>query len=178
MQVGGSGGTWPLRPSATSCFFGGREHHPAPGWPGHGQRQPFLSLGDVAWNCRPWCPAVRDSGVPVASPAPLLPALFVQGGRNRLDRWQGLVQASCRIPFPWSHCRRGVGAQELPQRQGSLTPWPFQLPSSSPRTAVGGSSKPAGGQQTGYWPGAYSAILSLSEPPGLLNPEALHALTF
>lgn len=132
-------------------------------WPG----TPVPALGDLGTPLS-WCPEVRDSGVPVASPATLLSALFVQGGRNRLDRWQGLAQASCQIPFPWSHRRLGVGARELFWRQGSLTPWPFLLPSSCPRTAAGGLGgvpSPAGGQQSGSWPEAYSATLSLSQPP-------------
>lgn len=138
-----------------------------------------------SWLAGTWpgapVPALGDSGAPspgalkcgtlgclwLAQP-PLLSALFVQGGRNRLDGWQGLAQASCQIPFPWSHRRLGVGARELSRRQGSLTPWPFLLPSSCPRTAAGGLGgvpSPAGGQQTGSWPEAYSATLSLSQPP-------------
>lgn len=96
-------------------------------------------------------------GLWLAQP-PLLSALFVQGGRNRLDRWQGLAQASCRIPFPWSHCGLGVGARELPQRQGSLTPQLFPLPSSCPRTAV----------CVCVWGGEFQAQLGVSrQGPGL-----------
>lgn len=114
---------------------------------GHFQGWQFPSLGNFGWNCLPWCPAVGDPGVPVVCPALLLSALFMQGGKNRLDYWLGLVQASCRIPFRWSHCRLGLGAREL--YRGRLSPGLFCHVSLIPEQQNGGGSKPSWGSADG-----------------------------
>ena len=168
----------PLWPLAASCFSSTREHRLAPGWPGLGRGQQFLRLRNVAWTCLPWRPA---SGGLWGWPSPLLSAWFAQGGRNHLDCWQGLAQASCRIPFPWSHCGLGVGVRELPWRLDSLTPWPFLLPSSCSRTAArgGGGSKPSPGVSR-PGPGPRPTLLEASREASQasLSPRALRALTF
>lgn len=159
---------WPL---ATSCLSDSRGHNPGPSCLGPCSGWRFLSLGNSGWSC-PLVPCSGDFGVPTVGPAPLLSALFVQGGKNCLDCWLGLVQASCRIPFLWSHCGLGQGARERPWRQGSLPRWPFLPSSSGPRTAAWGTfqgwlgvSRPGPGPQPPLQP---FPSLSL---PGQFTPE-------
>lgn len=158
---------WPL---ATSCLSDSRGHNPGPSCLGPCSGWQFLSLRNSGWSC-PLVPCSGDFGVPTVGPAPLLSALFVQGGKNCLDCWLGLVQASCRIPFPWSHCGLGQGARERPWRPGLSPPLAFSAEFLwSQNSSVGDVPRLAGGQQTRSWPTASSATLSLSKPPRPVYP--------
>lgn len=95
-RLGAQQGTSPLRPPATFIpLTPGTAVLDGAGW---GIPQGW-GIGDGA----------ASLGMPGVGPAPVPSAVFAQGGRSRLDRWLGLVHASCRIPFPWNHCGLGWG---------------------------------------------------------------------